>query len=70
MIPKPTSCVGCPLAPLNGGFSRPDGSGHNQIMFIGEALGEKEKVFGFPFVPSGEAGSTLHAALRLLKVDR
>jgi uracil-DNA glycosylase family 4 len=73
MIPKPSSCVGCPLysGPFgrpNGGFSRPDGTGTNGVLMVGEALGENEEQAGFAFV--GKAGHFFFTQLNRVGIQR
>jgi uracil-DNA glycosylase family 4 len=72
---KPLSCQGCPLYddPKVGekvGFSRPEGSGVNGVMIVGEALGESERAEGLPFRPYAASGAILERALRRLGLDR
>ncbi len=45
-----------------------EGSPDAQIMFIGEAPGAREAVFGRPFI--GAAGHLLHDLIKLYKIDR
>jgi len=70
MLTKPISCTGCPLNFSWNGFSHPEGTGQNKIMIVGEALGEKEKFAGKPFVRDAESGSVLETALRLSGLKR
>ena len=72
MIPKPTTCAGCPLhdPPLGKqmGFSRVDGTGLNGVMLIAEALGESEEEEGIALV--GKAGHYLFSQLARVDVLR
>ncbi len=73
MIPKPSSCIGCPLhtglwGKPKGGFSRPDGTGKNGVLMVGEALGENEEQAGFAFV--GKAGHFFFTQLKRVGIER
>lgn len=70
MIPKPSTCDGCPLQPLSSGFSHPDGTGSNHVLIVGEALGQREAEDGLPFRPKAAAGWVLEKAIRLSRMDR
>lgn len=55
LIPKPPTCVGCPLYYNGQGFMPfPEGTGSNGVLLVGEALGEQEALVGKPF--QGRAG--------------
>jgi uracil-DNA glycosylase family 4 len=64
MLQKPKDCDGCPLNYHFNGFSIPEGTGRNKVWIVGEALGEKEKWSGTPFVRDAESGSVLETAIR------
>lgn len=70
MHPKPVSCLGCPLQPLNGGagWVGASGSGSNGILLVGEAAGADEERVGRPFV--GAAGFYLDRLLKRAGLDR
>lgn len=72
MIPKPSSCAGCPLydGPFGSkeGFSRPDGAFNKGVLMVAEALGENELHAGVPLV--GKAGHYLFNALKRVGLDR
>lgn len=72
MIPKPSSCVGCPLysKPYGKpyGFSLPNGSGRSGVFIVGEALGEHEEREGMGFV--GSSGYTLFQKLKQIDLER
>jgi uracil-DNA glycosylase family 4 len=55
--------VGCPV-PNARGSCRPEGTGANGVLLLGEALGETEVMEGLPFRPSGQAGAVLERAIR------
>lgn len=69
-IPKPASCVGCPLYGTGEGFSRPEGTCANGVLVVGEALGRHEAADGLPFRPHADAGSVLEQVFRLTGTDR
>lgn len=68
MLPKPRTCCGCPLYEKGTGFSRPDGTGKNHVLLVGEALGHNEAMTGVPFV--GEAGAQLNRTLARTRQSR
>ncbi len=72
MIPKPSSCSGCPLySPPYGkpmGFSIPVGTGKNGVMIVAEALGEHEEKEGMGLV--GKSGLTLFQQLSRVGISR
>jgi uracil-DNA glycosylase family 4 len=76
LLPKPPlMCGGCPLFDDSKvgekvGFSRPEGSGVNGVMIVGEALGESERADGLPFRPYAASGSILERAFRRLGLER
>lgn len=55
-LPKPDSCIGCPLYTTMGWVSE-EGGGSLGILLVGEAAGEVEEAEGRPFV--GPAGKLL-----------
>lgn len=59
----------CPI-PGAWGVLRPEGSGANGVMILGEAMGEQEAKDSLPFRPSGDAGSVLERAIRRIGTDR
>lgn len=66
MLPKPSTCGGCPLERLGTGFSRPSGALlHHGVLLVGEALGEEEVEAGSPFV--GRAGRLLDSLIKATK---
>lgn len=67
---KPKDCQGCPLEGRGLGFSRPEGSGKNGVLVIGESLGREEYLKGTPFVKYAQAGSVLEKAFTLTGVER
>ena len=68
MLSKPVTCEGCPLEKLGSGFSTPDGTGHNGILLLGEALGGQEALTGLPF--QGQAGAMLSRILGRTRLRR
>ena len=72
MIPKPSSCTGCPLyeGPFGSkqGFSKPDGGFKKGVLLVAEALGENELEAGVPLI--GKAGHYLFNALKRIGLDR
>lgn len=72
MIPKPASCIGCPLYEKPHGkpegFSYPAGSGKNGIMVVAEALGKDEELEGMALV--GKSGYTLFQQLKRVNIER
>lgn len=59
----------CPI-PNHRGFCRPEGTGANGVMLLGEALGDAEADEGLPFRPGAPAGSVLERAIRRLGMNR
>jgi uracil-DNA glycosylase family 4 len=70
MMPKPESCVGCPLYEKGAGFSRPEGNGKNGVLIMGEALGEHESRDSLPFRPYAAAGGLLQRTLSSVRFSR
>lgn len=72
MLPKPNTCVGCPLydgpCGKKTGFSYPDGDGSNGVLIIAEALGENEEREGRPLI--GASGYQLFQQLKRVDIDR
>lgn len=72
MIPKPSSCLGCPLhsGPFGKtwGFSHPSGTGLNGVMMVAEALGENEEAAGMALV--GKAGHYFFNNLKRVGIER
>jgi uracil-DNA glycosylase family 4 len=72
MIPKPESCIGCPLysKPYGKptGFSIPDGTGLSGVMVVAEALGEAEEQEGRALV--GKSGFALFQQLQRVDILR
>lgn len=64
MLSKPNECFGCALFTLGQGFSRPEGTGVNGVLIVGEAIGEAEAKAGLPFRPYAAAGHVLDRAIR------
>ena len=62
------SCEGCLLEYKGAGFSQPDGSGRNNVLLVGEALGKTESYTGKPFV--GAAGYQLNRTLKRTQLNR
>lgn len=60
----------CPI-PGARGVGRPEGTGANGVMILGEALGYDEVADGgLPFRPHGQAGSVLERAIRMIGATR
>ena len=73
MLLRPFDCQGCPLHDNHVaiGYMRPEGTGANGVLFLAEALGEKEAVQGLPLRPNAPAGSVFQGILRRMSgVDR
>lgn len=71
MLNKPITCKGCSLGEeKTGGFSRPEGTCRNGVLFIGESLGQNEKYEGLPFRPFAEAGAALQTAISRMGMNR
>ena len=68
MLPKPTSCLGCPLYGNGKGFSTIDGNGTNGVLIVAEALGESEEYVGKPLV--GKSGQFLFTHLKRIGLER
>lgn len=69
--PKPAGCHGCSLngeMAQSAGYAPADGNPNSAILFVGEALGEREVYSGVPF--SGDAGGMFSAMLRRSGLDR
>src|ERR1035438_760581 len=67
---KPKECRGCPLENRGLGFSRPEGSGKNGVLVVGESLGWEEYLDGLPFRPHAQAGSALEKGFKLAGFER
>jgi len=65
---KCRECRRCPLAETRTNVVFGDGSRNADLMFIGEAPGEKEDLSGIPFV--GAAGKLLDKFLYAVDIDR
>ncbi len=59
----------CPI-PGARGTLKPEGTGANGVLLLGEALGEHECKDGLPFRPSAPAGSVLDRAIRRCGLER
>jgi len=70
MLQRPPECAGCPLNTIGQGFSKPEGTGANGVLIMGEALGEQEARDGLPFRPGAPAGHVLEQAIKSLGMDR
>jgi uracil-DNA glycosylase len=70
MLSKPQECSGCSLYSLGHGFSKPEGTGVNGVLIMGEALGEQEAREGLPFRPQAPAGHVLEMAIKGIGMDR
>ncbi len=68
MLPKPSSCKGCPLYGDGLGWVPPSGGGGNGVLLVGEAAGETEEKEGVPFV--GQAGMFLNRMLKRAGLER
>ena len=68
MLPKPDTCLGCPLFGCGQGFVPADGSGRNGVLIILEAAGGDEEVAGQPCV--GKAGYYLFTQLGKVGLER
>lgn len=68
MIPKPSSCRGCPLTGNMQGFVPSDGSGDNGVLVVLEAAGADEETIGKPTV--GKAGYFLWQNLKRIGIER
>lgn len=72
MLPKPDSCIGCPLyGKPHGkptGFSVPVGTGKNGVLVVAEALGKDEEQVGKALV--GKSGHTLFQQLKRVDIER
>ncbi len=70
MLIRPVECRNCALDDIATGFSRPEGSGANGVLAVGEGLGRSEAHDGLPFRPFAEAGSVLERAFRHCGLSR
>jgi len=70
MLPKPDSCLGCPLYGDGMGFSALEGTGSLGVLVAAEALGARERADGLPLRPHADAGSVFQRALKLAGVAR
>jgi len=68
MLAKPPKCNNCSLCRIGAGFSRPDGTGRNGVLLLGEALGQTEALTGVPF--QGQAGAQLNRILARERLKR
>jgi uracil-DNA glycosylase family 4 len=68
MLPKPTSCSGCPLFGRGVGYVPADGSGRNGVLIVLEAAGADEEQAGLPVV--GKAGYYLFTQLAKVGLER
>lgn len=59
----------CPI-PGARGTLKPEGTGANKVLILGEALGEAEAMDGLPFRPYAPAGSVLERAIRRAGYNR
>lgn len=62
MIPKPSSCAGCPILDNGEGFVPAQTDGTNGVLLVFEAAGEQEEKKGKPMV--GKAGFAFNKMLR------
>ena len=70
MLIKPSECVPCDLGTKGTGFSKPEGTGANGVLAVGEGLGFNEAKDGLPFRPYAEAGSVLERGFKRSGYDR
>lgn len=70
ILRKPSTCQGCALEQLGGGFMIPEGKGLNKVLVTSDFLGTNEKNDGLPLRPKGRAGSVFERALRRLGLSR
>ncbi|MGH9439754.1 MAG: uracil-DNA glycosylase family protein, partial [Terriglobia bacterium] len=70
MLLKPKECERCELWGTGSGFSNWDGDGSSGIAIMAEALGEHEEREGLPLRPYAPAGSILHRALHIARLER
>lgn len=72
MIPKPESCIGCPLYEKphgkKMGFSLPCGTGKSGVLVVAEALGESEEKEGMALV--GKSGYAMFQQLHRVGIER
>lgn len=61
--------MACPI-PNAIGQLKPEGTGSNGVMILGEAMGDQEVVDGLPFRPYAPAGSVLDRAIRRVGMNR
>ena len=59
----------CPI-PNARGVLRPEGTGANGVLILGEAMGEDEAYDGLPFRPHAQSGSVLERAIRKIGTNR
>lgn len=67
---RPSSCDGCSLASRGTDFSRPEGTGANRVLVVGEASGEMEARDQLPFRPFAPAGAILERTFRRMGLAR
>jgi uracil-DNA glycosylase len=67
MLSKPSTCDGCPLKDLTGGFVPNDIQGRSELI-VGEAPGEEEEEHGRPFI--GGSGQWLNNMLKAARSNR
>jgi uracil-DNA glycosylase family 4 len=65
---KPAECAGCSLHGPGFGFAPPVGPANARLIFIGEALGHDEAIFGEPFY--GGAGGVLSRIMQRAGIHR
>lgn len=72
MIPKPSSCIDCPLYEWphgkKMGFTHPCGTGMNGVMIVAEAPGKDEEAEGMGLV--GKSGYALFQQLKRVDIER
>ena len=65
---KPVTCAPCSLAEIGFGFAPPAGPPSARLVFVGEALGYEEAIWGEPFY--GAAGGVLTRVLYRAGINR
>lgn len=68
MLSKPARCGACSLLTKGVGYANGSGSGSNNVLLLGEALGAREAQVGAPFV--GDAGAQLNRTLQRVQHGR
>jgi uracil-DNA glycosylase family 4 len=61
--------VNCPI-PNARGTCRPEGTGANGVLILGEAMGDQEVIEGLPFRPSGQSGAVLERSIKRIGTSR